>query len=113
MPIKVVIADDPEVVRRGLVSLLAGSEVKIVGEAASGDEAVKLTKKMKPDVVAKIYLESTKLDASLRGEADTRRKPPESTSNVMLNINLPEGYAKKVQEKSDIIEGQLIEDADA
>jgi DNA-binding NarL/FixJ family response regulator len=51
MPVKVVIADDHEVVRRGLVSLLAGSEVKIVGEAASGDEAVKMTKKMKPDVV--------------------------------------------------------------
>jgi len=51
MPIKVVIADDHEVVRRGLVSLLAGSEVKIVGEASSGDEAVKITKKLKPDVV--------------------------------------------------------------
>jgi DNA-binding NarL/FixJ family response regulator len=51
MPIKVVIADDHEVVRRGLVSLLAGSEVKIVGEAASGEEAVKVTKKLKPDVV--------------------------------------------------------------
>jgi DNA-binding NarL/FixJ family response regulator len=51
MSIKVVIADDHEVVRRGLVSLLSGSEVKIVGEAASGDEAIKLTKKLKPDVV--------------------------------------------------------------
>ncbi|MFM7041848.1 MAG: response regulator transcription factor, partial [Planctomycetaceae bacterium] len=51
MSIKVVIADDHEVVRRGLVSLLAGSEIKIVGEAASGDEAVKLTEKLKPDVV--------------------------------------------------------------
>ena len=51
MAVKVVIADDHEVVRRGLVSLLAGSEVKIVGEASTGDEAVKLTKKLKPDVV--------------------------------------------------------------
>jgi DNA-binding NarL/FixJ family response regulator len=51
MAVKVVIADDHEVVRRGLVSLLAGSEVKIVGEATSGDEAVKLVKKLKPDVV--------------------------------------------------------------
>jgi len=51
MPIKVVIADDHEVVRRGLVSLLAGSEVKIVGEATTGEEAVRVTKKTKPDVV--------------------------------------------------------------
>ena len=51
MAIKVVIADDHEVVRRGLVSLLAGSDVKIVGEATSGEEAVKVCKKAKPDVV--------------------------------------------------------------
>jgi DNA-binding NarL/FixJ family response regulator len=51
MSVKVVIADDHEVVRRGLSSLLAGSEVKIVGEASNGDEALRLTKKLKPDVV--------------------------------------------------------------
>jgi DNA-binding NarL/FixJ family response regulator len=33
MAIKIVIADDHEMVRRGLASLLAGSEIKIVGEA--------------------------------------------------------------------------------
>jgi len=39
MAIKIVIADDHEVVRRGLTSLLAGSEIKIVGEATTGVEA--------------------------------------------------------------------------
>ena len=65
MPIKVVIADDHEVVRRGLVSLLAGSEVKIVGEATSGDEAVRVTKKLKPDVVL--------LDIRMQGKDGARR----------------------------------------
>ncbi|MGA0038361.1 MAG: response regulator [Pirellulales bacterium] len=51
MSVKVVIADDHEVVRKGLAGLLEGSDVKIVGEAASGDEALKLTKKLKPDVL--------------------------------------------------------------
>ena len=51
MAVNVVIADDHEVVRKGLVGLLAGSDVKIVAEAASGDEAIKLTKKHKPDVL--------------------------------------------------------------
>jgi DNA-binding NarL/FixJ family response regulator len=51
MAVKVVIADDHEVVRRGLVSLLAGNEVTIVGQAASGDEAVKVAKKSKPQVI--------------------------------------------------------------
>jgi DNA-binding NarL/FixJ family response regulator len=50
MAIKVVIADDHEVVRRGLVSMLTGSDVKVVGEASNGDEAVRVTKKTKPDV---------------------------------------------------------------
>jgi len=51
MGIKVLIADDHEVVRKGLASLLAGSDIKIVAEAKSGEEAVQMTKKHKPDVV--------------------------------------------------------------
>ncbi len=50
-PITVVIADDHEVVRCGLTSLLADSNVEIVAEAESGDEAVKLSKRYKPDVI--------------------------------------------------------------
>ena len=50
-PVKIVIADDHEVVRKGLVSLFAGSNIKIVGEAGTGDEAIKLTRKHKPDVL--------------------------------------------------------------
>lgn len=50
MSVKVLVADDHEVVRTGLASLLAGSDVKIVAEAANGAEAVKLAMKHKPDV---------------------------------------------------------------
>lgn len=51
MGISLVVADDHEVVRQGLKSLLEGSGIDIVGEAADGNEAVKVTKKHKPDVV--------------------------------------------------------------
>jgi DNA-binding NarL/FixJ family response regulator len=51
MSVKLLVADDHEVVRRGLASLLSGTDIKIVAEAKNGDEAVKLTKKHKPDVV--------------------------------------------------------------
>ena len=51
MSIKVLVADDHEVVRSGLTSLLTGTDIKIVGEAKSGEEAVKLATKHKPDVV--------------------------------------------------------------
>lgn len=50
MSVKVLVADDHEVVRSGLASLLAGSDVKIVAEASNGAEAVKLAIKHKPDV---------------------------------------------------------------
>jgi DNA-binding NarL/FixJ family response regulator len=51
MSVKVLLADDHEVVRSGLVHMLSGSDIKVVAEAASGAEAVKLTAKHKPDVV--------------------------------------------------------------
>ncbi len=50
MSIKLLIADDHEVVRCGLRSLLADTDIKIVAEASSGEEATKLAAKYKPDV---------------------------------------------------------------
>ena len=49
--IKVVIADDHEVVREGLKVLLNGGEFQIVGEASTGNAALKLVQKHRPDVV--------------------------------------------------------------
>ena len=51
MAIKVVIADDHDVVRAGLKSMFSGTDIKIVGEASGGDQAVKLALKHNPDVV--------------------------------------------------------------
>lgn len=51
MTIKIVVADDHEVVRSGLANLLKGSGIEIVGEASDGDEAVDKTMKHQPDVV--------------------------------------------------------------
>jgi DNA-binding NarL/FixJ family response regulator len=51
MSIRLLICDDHEVIRTGLASLLAGTEIEIVGEAASGKEALRLAQKDKPDVI--------------------------------------------------------------
>lgn len=51
MPIRIVIADDHEVVRSGLKTLLSGTDIQIVAEAVTGEEAVRLTEKHKPDLV--------------------------------------------------------------
>ena len=49
--VRVVVADDHEVVRCGLVNLLDGTDVEIVAEASSGEAAVRLAMKHKPDVI--------------------------------------------------------------
>ena len=51
MTIKLLIADDHEVVRSGLKSLMAGTDIKVVAEAATGGDAIKLVAKHEPDVV--------------------------------------------------------------
>ena len=62
MAISIVIADDHEVVRAGLKSLLHDTDIKIVAEADNGTTALKLTLKHKPDLAL--------LDVRM---ADTRR----------------------------------------
>jgi DNA-binding NarL/FixJ family response regulator len=53
MPVlKVLIADDHEIVRQGLRSMLeAKGDCQIVGEAANGRQAVSMTRDLSPDVV--------------------------------------------------------------
>ncbi len=51
MTIRLLIADDHEVVRQGLKCLMEGSEIKVVAEASTGQEAVQKALDDKPDVV--------------------------------------------------------------
>lgn len=50
--IRILVADDHEVFRRGLVALLAEeSDLELVGEAGTGREATHLCRQLQPDVV--------------------------------------------------------------
>lgn len=51
MTVKLLIADDHEVIRKGLAILLAGSDMEIVAEAANGTETVKMAEEHNPDVI--------------------------------------------------------------
>lgn len=51
MTISVVVADDQELIRSGLLAVLAAAEnIEVVGEAANGVEAVELCRRLKPTV---------------------------------------------------------------
>ncbi len=51
MSIRVLIADDHEVVRRGLESLFDGTNIEVIAEAANGTKAVAKSLQCNPDVV--------------------------------------------------------------
>jgi len=51
-PIRVLIADDQALIRRGMAMMLdAEADIQVVGQAADGVEAVELAQRLKPDVV--------------------------------------------------------------
>ncbi|MCA9267235.1 MAG: response regulator transcription factor [Planctomycetales bacterium] len=51
MSIRMIIADDHLVVRRGIRSMLADEDIEIVAEAVTGEEAIALAKKTPADVL--------------------------------------------------------------
>ncbi|MGP3955875.1 response regulator transcription factor [Nonomuraea sp. 3N208] len=51
-PLRVVVVDDQELVRAGFVALLSASaDLEVIGEAGQGEEAVRLVRAARPDVV--------------------------------------------------------------
>jgi two-component system response regulator NreC len=50
MSIKILLADDHNLVRQGLRSLLEQKGFTIAGEASDGQEAVRLARELRPDV---------------------------------------------------------------
>ncbi|WP_129689839.1 response regulator [Gottfriedia acidiceleris] len=52
MSIKILIADDHHVVRRGLIFFLnTQDDIEVIGEASNGEEALSLVKELRPDIV--------------------------------------------------------------
>lgn len=51
MAVRLLIADDHEVARTGIKSILADTNIEIVGEATSSEEVVSMTRELNPDIV--------------------------------------------------------------
>src|SRR5450759_3468776 len=123
--IKIVVVDDYALFRRGLVSLLAEiPEFQVVGEAADGEEAIRVVEKFNPDIIL--------LDINMPGmggikTVETLRERKNKVKVMMLTISQhdedligaivsgADGYLLKNTEPEDLhkaivrmVEGQSI-----
>jgi two-component system response regulator NreC len=109
MPITVLLADDHAVVRQGLKAILgAEPDIRLAGEAADGQDAVRLAERVEPDVLV--------LDLmlpGLNGFEVTRlvRKRVPRTRVVILTIHSDPAYAAEALRAG--ATGYVAKDADA
>ncbi|MFS8198493.1 response regulator [Streptomyces sp. CWNU-52B] len=69
-PVRLLLCDDHAVVRAGLRALLSSADgIEVVGEAATGEEALAMAARLSPDVV----LMDLQLDGGMDGVTATRR----------------------------------------
>lgn len=112
-PLKILLADDHQIVRQGLRLLLERAGFTIVAEAANGPDAIRLAKLHAPDV-AVLDLIMPRLNGLDTGREILRQRP--STGVILLTVHTEEyqvaaafragirAYVPKTQAADDLVD---------
>jgi len=110
MTIKVLIADDHKLFRQGLISLMKTRPdlVEVVGEAQSGEEAIKMAEQLRPDVILMdIYMPQVD---GLQATKEIRASWPE-IAIVILTSSEKDGHLYEAVKLG--VSGYLLKSLDA
>jgi DNA-binding NarL/FixJ family response regulator len=108
--VRVVIADDNLLVRRGIASLLEDAGIDVAAQAGNADELLSDVEAHAPDIaIVDIRMPPTHTDEGLRAAHEIRARHPE-TAIVILSQHLESGIATRVlAERPDRL-GYLLKD---
>src|SRR6185503_9216638 len=107
---RVLLAEDHQIVRQGLRGLLEKAGHEVVGEAADGHEALRLARTLSPDI-AVLDLSMPRLNG-LDAAREIRRMSPE-IKTILLTMYTDKGYvlqAMKVGAKGYVLKTEAAED---
>jgi DNA-binding NarL/FixJ family response regulator len=107
MTVKVLLVDDADEVRRDLRTLLLlSADLDIVGEAANGLEAIRLTESLRPDVVL-MDLEMPVMD----GYESTRQIKTRCPSSRVVALTVHDYEAARVKAQGSGVDEFLVKGA--
>jgi DNA-binding NarL/FixJ family response regulator len=107
---RVVIAEDSVLLRRGAVRLLEDAGFEVVGESGDGEDLLRKVRTHKPDVaVVDIRMPPTHVDEGLQAASTIRRELPE-VGVLMLSQYVEERYVASLLEHGAEGVGYLLKD---
>ncbi len=106
--IKVILADDHRIFRKGLKSLLSEKKnIEVLAEADNGDEALEAAKKYKPEIVV-MDIAMPKMDG-IEATRQIRERFPD-TEVVILSMHAKKAYIDQVLKAG--AKGYVLKDSD-
>jgi DNA-binding NarL/FixJ family response regulator len=107
---RVVIADDALLVRKGIAALLRDSGIEIAAEVDDGDELLAAVDEHEPDVaIVDIRMPPTHTDEGLRAAHEIRARHP-AVAIVVLSQHVEHGVATRVLAEHPARLGYLLKD---